>query len=119
MRLRRPAIVSLSVLLILITWVLAVLGQVPTQLPLEPPKDSGASITGAFEGWYKNSDGSFSILVGYFNRNLKQILDIPVGPNNHIDPGGPDQGQPTHFLPRRQWGVFTVIVPKDFGNKRL
>jgi hypothetical protein len=90
-----------------------------TQLPLEPFRDSGASVTGALEGWYKNSDGSFSILVGYFNRNQKQIIDIPVGPDNHIDPGGPDQGQPTHFLARRQWGVFTVNVPKDFGNKRL
>ncbi|PYS37585.1 MAG: hypothetical protein DMG14_20745 [Acidobacteria bacterium] len=89
------------------------------QLPLEPFRDSGASITGAFEGWYKNSDGSYSLLVGYFNRNQKQTLDIPVGPENHIDPGGPDQGQPTHFLPRRQWGVFTITVPKDFGNKRL
>jgi len=89
------------------------------QLPLEPFRDSGASVTGALEGWYKNSDGSFSILVGYFNRNQKQTLDIPVGPNNHIDPGGPDQGQPTHFLPRRQWGVFVVTVPKDFGTKRL
>ena len=29
------------------------------------------------------------------------------------------QGQPTHFLPRRQWGVFTITVPSDFGNKRL
>jgi hypothetical protein len=90
-----------------------------TSLPLEPFRDSGASVTGALEGWYKNSDGSFSILVGYFNRNQKQIIDIPVGTDNHIDPGGPDQGQPTHFLPRRQWGVFTVTVPKDFGNKRL
>src|SRR5215471_12946285 len=89
------------------------------QLPLEPSKDTGASITGAFEGWFKNNDGSYSILVGYFNRNQKQILDVPVGPDNHIDPGGPDHGQPTHFLPRRQWGVFTVIVPKDFGTKRL
>ncbi len=93
--------------------------QVPGQLPLEPFKDSGASVTGAFEGWYKNTDGSFSILVGYLNRNQKQTLDIPIGPNNHIDPGGPDQGQPTHFLARRQWGVFTVTVPKDFGDKRL
>src|SRR5438105_939496 len=92
---------------------------VAEQLPLEPGHDTGQSVTGAFEGWYKNTDGSFSILVGYFNRNQKETLDIPVGPNNHIDPGGPDQGQPTHFLPRRQWGVFTVAVPKDFGNKRL
>jgi len=89
------------------------------QLPLEPSRDTGASVTGAFEGWFKNNDGSFSLLVGYFNRNQKQTLDIPIGPDNHIDPGGPDQGQPTHFLPRRQWGVFTVTVPKDFGNKRL
>src|SRR5262249_25287712 len=119
MRSYRSAIVGLSVLIIAVTWAFALSGQAPAQLPLEPPKDSGASVTGALEGWYKNSDGSFSILVGYFNRNLKQVLDIPVGPNNHIDPGGPDQGQPTHFLPRRQWGVFTVIVPKDFGTKRL
>ncbi len=88
-------------------------------LPLEPIRDSGASVTGAFEGWYKNNDGSHSILVGYFNRNAKQTVDVPVGPDNHIDPGGPDQGQPSHFLPRRQWGVFTVTVPKDFGQKRL
>jgi hypothetical protein len=90
-----------------------------SQLPLEPIRESGASVTGALEGWYKNPDGSFSILVGYFNRNSKQTLDIPAGPDNRIEPGGPDQGQPTHFLPRRQWGVFTVTVPRDFGNKRL
>jgi len=90
-----------------------------SQLPLEPSKDSGASVTGALEGWYQNNDGSYTILVGYFNRNQKQTLDIPLGPDNHIDPGGPDQGQPTHFLPRRQWGVFTITVPKDFGTKRL
>src|SRR4029077_7957840 len=88
-------------------------------LPLEPNRDTGASVTGAFEGWYKNTDGTFSILVVYLNRNQKQTLDIPAGPDNHIDPGGPDQGQPTHFLPRRQWGVFTLVVPKDFGTKRL
>ena len=42
-----------------------------------------------------------------------QELDIPIGPNNRIEPGGPDMGQPTHFLPGRQWGMFTVPVPKD------
>jgi hypothetical protein len=89
------------------------------QLPLEPKHDSGQGVTGAFEGWYKNPDGTCNILIGYYNRNLKQDLDIPVGPNNKIEPGGPDQGQPTHFLPGRQWGVFTITVPKDFGDKRL
>ena len=89
------------------------------QLPIEPFHDSGQSITGAYEGWFQNPDGTYSLLVGYMNRNLKQVLDIPVGPNNQIQPAPADRGQPTHFLPRRQWGVFTITVPKDFGDKKL
>src|SRR5579864_9490816 len=89
------------------------------QLLVEPPHDSGQSVTGAYEGWFANPDGSFNLLFGYLNRNFKQELDIPIGPENKIEPGGPDQGQPTHFLPRRQWGVFTVTVPKDFGSRKL
>jgi hypothetical protein len=89
------------------------------QLPLEPIRESGQGVTGSFEGWYPNPDGSFTLLMGYFNRNDKATLDIPVGPNNRIEPGGPDMGQPTHFLPKRQWGVFTIAVPKDFADKKL
>jgi hypothetical protein len=89
------------------------------QLPLQPAREAGQSVIAAFEGWYQNPDGTYTLLIGYFNRNTRQTLDIPVGPNNRIEPGGPDQGQPTHFLPRRQWGVFTIKVPKDFGDKRL
>ena len=88
-------------------------------LPLGPNRNAGEAVTGAFEGWFYRPDGSISLLVGYFNRNLEQVVDIPIGPNNRIDPGGPDYGQPTHFLPRRQWGVFTIPVPKDFGDKKL
>jgi hypothetical protein len=89
------------------------------QLPLAPDQDSGQSVTAAYEGWFQNPDGSYNLLVGYFNRNLKESLDIPVGPDNDIEPGGPDRGQPTHFLPRRQWGVFTITVPPDFPGKKL
>ena len=88
-------------------------------LPFEPALESGQSVTGAFEGWFPNADGSFSLLVGYFNRNTKQALDIPTGPDNNIEPGGPDYGQPTHFGPGRGWGIFTIRVPKDFGEKKL
>jgi hypothetical protein len=109
----RTFIVGLLAVIAVTGWALA------AQVPTESLKDSGQSITGAFEGWYKNSDSTFSLLVGYMNRNAKEILDIPVGPNNRIEPGGPDQGQPTYFMPRRQWGVFTIIVPKDFGDKQL
>ena len=58
-------------------------------------------------------------MFGYFNRNYEEILDIPIGPSNRIEPGPPDQGQPTHFLPRRQTGVFAAVVPADFGDQRL
>jgi len=84
-----------------------------TAIP-EPRRGAGDSVTGAFEGWYYNPDGSRAFLVGYYNRNSRQTLDIPIGPNNRIEPGGPDMGQPTHFLPGRQWGMFTVQAPKEF-----
>jgi hypothetical protein len=82
-------------------------------------RERGSSVTGAFEGWFYERDGSRSLLVGYFNRNTKEVLDVPVGPNNRIEPGGPDLGQPTHFLAGRQYGVFAIKVPKDFGTKEL
>lgn len=44
------------------------------------------------------------------------MLDVPVGPQNHIEGGTLTQGLPTHFLPWRQWGVFAVRVPADFGE---
>src|SRR5271163_2562804 len=87
------------------------------QLRVEPAHDSGQSITPAYEGYFENPDGSLSIMFGYFNRNLKQNLDVPAGPDNRIEPGGPDRGQPTYFLGARQWGVFTVTVPKGFNDK--
>jgi hypothetical protein len=94
--------------------------QTPSPLPLSNPvRERGSSVTGAYDGWYAEKDGSFRMLVGYFNRNTVQELDIPIGPNNRIEPGGPDQGQPTHFLTARQFGVFTVKVPRDFGDKKL
>src|SRR6187401_526714 len=91
--------------------------QQPGVLPMGPARERGASITPAFEGWYKNDDGSFSLLIGYYNRNSKEPLTVPIGPNNKIEPGDPDQGQPTFFEMGRQWGVFVIKVPKDFGDK--
>jgi hypothetical protein len=95
-------------------------GQTPSGLPLSQAiRERGSSLTGAYEGWYYGKDGSTYALLGYFNRNTKQEFDIPAGPNNRVEPGGPDQGQPTHFAPGRQWGVFAVKLPKDLGTKRM
>ena len=114
----RPALAAGAALAIAMWSVAAIVGA-QSQLPLEPIRDTGQSVTAAYEGWYKNADGTYSLLVGYFNRNKKEALDIPIGPNNKIEPGPADQGQPTHFLPRRQWGVFTIVVPADFGDKKI
>jgi hypothetical protein len=84
-----------------------------------PSYSRGQNVSPAFEGWEENPDGSFNMLFGYMNRNWEEELDIPVGPNNIITPGQPDQGQPTHFYPRRNRFVFKVKVPKDWGTKEL
>ena len=81
------------------------------------PMDRGQDVTPAFEGWMPNADGTISLYFGYLNRNFKEELDVPVGPDNTFDPGG-DRGQPTHFYPRRQRFVFTVVVPKDWPTDR-
>src|SRR5262249_30711122 len=47
----------------------------------------------------------------------EEEVDIPVGPNNNIEPGG-DRGQPAHFYPRRQRFVFKVTVPKDWDKQQ-
>jgi hypothetical protein len=91
----------------------------PAQLPLTPITASGKSVIPVFEGWYRNADSSYSISFGYFNRNSEEVLEIPIGPNNYFEPGAQNQGQPTHFEPRRHWGVFAVRVPADFGEKKL
>jgi hypothetical protein len=80
---------------------------------------SGQDITPAIDGWEENPDGTSNLVFGYFNRNWDEELDIPVGSANNVEPGGPDQGQPTHFFPRRNRYVFRVKVPNDFGKKEL
>jgi hypothetical protein len=86
------------------------------RLPSAPPKQFGSSVTPAYEGWFFNADGSQSFLIGYYNRNTEQEFDIPIGPNNHFEPGETDVGQPTHFLTRRRYGMFVVPAPKGFGK---
>ncbi len=88
-------------------------------LALEPLGSHGEAVFPAFEGWGADKNGDTVLLLGYYNRNKAQEFDVPIGPDNTIEPGGPDYGQPTHFYTSRQHGVFTIKVPKDFGNKRL
>jgi hypothetical protein len=95
----------------------------PAQLPGLPTEitqirhNAGQSVVPYYEGWIKNADGTFDLVWGYFNRNWQQEFAIPTGAENRVDPGGPDGGQPTYFLPRRQRFVYRQRVPADFGKK--
>lgn len=80
---------------------------------------SGQDVVPVFEGWERNADASINMVFGYMNRNYEEQVDVPVGPQNRIEPGPVDQGQPAHFYPRRQEFVFKVKVPKDWGDKDL
>jgi hypothetical protein len=92
--------------------------QLPTQLG-QIRRNSGDNVVPVFEGWEKNADGTFNLVFGYMNRNYQEQPEIPIGPNNNFSPGPADQGQPTHFYPRRQQFLFKIKVPADFGRKEL
>jgi hypothetical protein len=88
----------------------------PTAIP-QTKFVSGQNVVPYFEGWIRNADGTYDLVFGYFNRNWQQDLTIPAGPDNSVEPAGPDRGQPTYFLPRRQGWVYRVRVPANFGKQ--
>jgi hypothetical protein len=81
--------------------------------------NSGQSVQPIFEGWTKNADGSYQFFFGYLNRNHVEEVQVPVGPDNRIEPAGPDRGQPTYFYTRFNRQLFSVTVPADWGKKEL
>ena len=81
---------------------------------------AGQALEPAYEGWVLNADGSYTLYFGYMNTNWLQEFDIPVGPDNRFEPGNPDQGQPTHFYPRRNPFLYTMRLSKeDAKNPKL
>jgi hypothetical protein len=90
-----------------------------TAISGQQPFMHGQNVAPAFEGWERNPDGSFNMVFGFFNRNCEEALHIPIGPDNNIEPGGPDRGQPTRLFPRRGKFIFRVRVPSDFGKNEL
>ena len=104
-------------------WLLVVLALLVAGLGLSAQTrftySRGQSVSPAFEGWWQNEDGTYSLFFGYMNSNWLEEFDVPIGPDNNIEPGGPDRGQPTHFYPRRNLFLFTVDVPADFGEQEV
>ena len=100
-------------------------------LKIRTVRDSGQPVLPIFEGWYPNEDGTYDLCFGYFSLNRQEVLDIPIGPDNFIEPARFNGVQPTHFtaqgprdlVPTRQLEgktcVFVVNVPADIGSERV
>lgn len=90
------------------------------RMPLAPVPETGEPVAPFFEGWYRNPDGTFTLSFGWFNLNGNQALDIPIGPDNLIEPSEFNGAQPTHFPadPRRDRGGFHVTVPASWEDSQ-
>jgi hypothetical protein len=102
------------------------------QRPLAPLPPEGLRVVPFFDGWYRNPDDSVTLSFGYSNLNREEVVEIPLGPDNFIEPKEYDGRQPTSFPPvvpdsrdtgaapatrrERERGVFTVTVPAGFNG---
>ncbi len=103
-----------------------VAGQAPRQWPLAPVPPDGQRVAPFFDGWYENADGTITLSFGYSNLNRQETIEIPLGPDNFIEPKEYDGRQPTSFPVSpvsgdgsatrrdRERGVFTITVPASF-----
>ena len=125
----RLATGALAIALTLATTPLAGQISIPTQksMPLTPLPPSGEFVAPFFDGWYQNPDGTYTLSFGFFNRNTEEIVEVPLGPDNFLEPAEYDGVQPTYFPPvsyggfsgRRERGAFAVTVPADFGDRTV
>jgi hypothetical protein len=92
------------------------------EFPLAPPNADGNFVAPYFDGFWRNEDGTYTLSFGFMNRNDEDVIEIPLGENNFIEPAEYDGMQPTSFPvvsyggfggPRER-GVFAVVVPADF-----
>ena len=104
--------------------------QLPAHLrdyPLTQRKAEGQAIAPMFNGWIAHEDGSVQMIFGFANLNRDEIVDIPLGPNNHIEPAQFDGVQPTHFptytrpgfVGIQERGVFAVTVPPEMAGTEV
>jgi hypothetical protein len=104
--------------------------QVPPHLrgyPLSTLQKSGDLVAPFFDGWVANEDGSVLMVFGFMNRNTEELVDIPLGPNNYIEPAMFDGMQPSHFPVYnrrgfqgiRERGAFAVTVPANMAGTEV
>jgi hypothetical protein len=121
---KRPVMVLAGLLTVLVTLDGESLeAQLPEHLrdyPLATLRKSGDLVAPFFDGWFDNGDGTVTYAFGFLNRNTEEIVDVPLGENNRIEPAQYDGVQPTHFpvynrrglTGKRERQAFGVTVPR-------
>ena len=102
------------------------LGQQQIDIPdTQIQYNRGRHVAPIYEGWFRNTDGTVDMWFGYLNLNWEEVLHVPVGSENRVEPGGPDRGQPAVFVARRRTGgafqrretfVFRVRLPREWDQ---
>jgi len=106
------------------------LAQLPENLrdfPLATRGSKGESVAPFFNGWIKNEDGSITMIFGFANQNREATVDVPLGPNNFIEPEKYDGVQPTHFptysrggfVGIQERGAFAIRVPAEEADTEV
>lgn len=104
--------------------------QLPERLrdfPLATRGATGEAVAPMFNGWVKNEDGSVTMIFGFANQNREAVVDIPLGPNNNLEPAQFQGAQPTHFpvynrggfVGIQERGAFGVTVPADMADTEV
>ncbi|MEZ5490230.1 MAG: hypothetical protein R3F50_07905 [Gammaproteobacteria bacterium] len=104
--------------------------QLPEHLrdyPLATRGGSGESVAPMFNGWIANEDGSVQMIFGFANLNRDNEIDVPLGPDNYLEPAQFDGGQPTHFPVYRRGGfvgiqergAFAITVPAEMAGTEV
>lgn len=95
--------------------------------PLSTRGTTGEIVAPMFNGWIANEDGSTTMIFGFANQNRTATVDVPLGPNNKLEPAQLQGAQPTHFpvYSRRGFvgiqerGAFGVTVPADMAGTEV
>ena len=104
--------------------------QLPERLrdyPLATRGATGEPVAPMFNGWIANEDGSTTMIFGFANQNREATVDVPLGPNNKLEPAQFQGAQPTHFpvysrggfVGIQERGAFGVTVPADMAGTEV
>jgi hypothetical protein len=69
-----------------------------------------------YDGFVRNSDGTFTLSFGYFNMNNVDVTVLP-GEANGFAPAPGDRNQPVTFRKGRHRFACSMVVAKSFNGK--